>query len=453
MSNLLASLTSAARSLQSFESALSAAQNNVINSSTPGYARQQVDLVALAFQPEMDLPGGVETRSLVSTRSEYSEQTVRDRAESFGRYAQIASGLSQVEPVFDVSEGSGIAAAMSDLFDAFSQLAVTPNDATARQNVVGRAEDVARSFNFTSQSLSQAGDHVDQEIRSVVAAINGIGEDIRELNLELRGDYRSRSDAGVNARLYSALEELAELVDFTTLQQSDGSVSVLLGGQVPLVISERTFSISADSSGPQAEILDYEGDPVGAKLTEGKIGGLLELSNVLIPSYEADLNRLAEGFADKINSNLAAGLDISGQPPVIDLFEYDPTLGAAATLRITAITANDIAAASAGAPGGNGNALDLAGLTTSKEIDDLTFTEFYGTVAARVGQELTAAREDERTQSLLLAQAQSLRDEVSGVNLDEEAASLIEFQRSYQAAAQMIRVLNELTGEVLRILS
>jgi len=452
MSNLLASLTMAARSMQCFDTALATIQNNVINASTPGYAKQHVDLVSLRFQPELNLPGGVEARSLVSTRSNYSEQTVRERAESFGRYAQLSSGLSQVEPIFDVTEGSGIAGSISGLLSAFSQLAVTPNDATARRNVIGRAEDVARSFNFTARSLAQADEQIDQELRSVVAAINGLAGHIRDLNVELRSDFRNRNDAGVNARLYASLEELAELVDFTALQQPDGTVSILLGDQVPLVLSDRTFELSADVSGAQAEILDYNGDPVGAKLTEGKIGGLLELTNVLLPSYVADLNRLAEGFADKINTALAAGLDINGQAPAIDLFQYDANLGAAITLAITTITTDDIAAAAAGDPGGNGNALDLTELTTSKEIDGLTFTEFYGTLGSRVGRDLAAADEDERTQSLLLSQARTLRDEVSGVNLDEEAASLIEFQRSYQAAAQLIRVLNDLSLEAINIL-
>jgi len=452
MSNLLASLTSAARSMKSFESALAVVQNNVINASTPGYARQQVDLVALAFQPESNLPGGVEARSLISTRSDYSEQTVRRRTERYGRYEQIADGLSQVEPIFDLSEGSGIAGSINNILAAFSQLAVTPNDAAARQNVIGRAEDVARNFNFTAESLARAGDQVDKEIRSVIASINDMAGRISDLNVELGGDYRNQSDAGVNARLYSTLEELAELVDFTALHQPDGTVTVLLGGQVPLVISEKTFPISPDLSGGQVAILDHAGNPVTAKLTEGRIGGLIESSSVLIPSYVTDLNRLAESFANKVNGVLAAGLDRYGQPPAVDLFQYDAALGAAATLGVTNITSDDIAAATAGAPGGNGNALDLTELANSKEIDGLTFTEFYGSLGGRVGRDLRAAQEDAHTQSLLLSQARSLRDEVSGVNLDEEAASLIEFQRSYQAAAQMIRVLNEMTLEVFRIL-
>ena len=452
MPNLLASLTAAAGTMKAFESAMAVVQNNVTNASTPGYARQQMDLVALAFQPELELSGGVQARSMVSSRDDYAERSVRQRAQGWGRLSQLASGLSQVEPVFDLADGSGIAGALSQLSSAFSQLGVTPNDLTARQNVIGAAQDVARSFNFTGQSLAQVSEHTDREIRSVVDSINRIAGDIRDLNAQLRGDYRTQSDAGVNARMYASLEELSTLVDFNAIHQPDGTVTVLIGGQVPLVIGDKTFAISADFSGARTDILDYSGKSVGGTLTEGQLGGLLELANDKIPSYIADVNRLAAGFADTVNGILAGGLDLNGQPPIVDLFQYDGQLGAAVTLGVTNITPDQIAAASAGTPGGNGNALDLAEMDGSKQIDGYTFTEFYGNIAARAGRDLSAAQEDESSQSLLLTQARTLHDDVSGVNLDQEAASLLEFQRGYEAAAQMIRILQSLTDEVFNML-
>jgi flagellar hook-associated protein 1 FlgK len=42
-------------------------------------------------------------------------------------------------------------------------------------------------------------------------------------------------------------------------------------------------------------------------------------------------------------------------------------------------------------------------------------------------------------------QAQNLREQISGVSLDEEAIRLVEYQRAYQASARMVTVLSELT--------
>ena len=55
-------------------------------------------------------------------------------------------------------------------------------------------------------------------------------------------------------------------------------------------------------------------------------------------------------------------------------------------------------------------------------------------------------------QQQLAAQAKELRQQSSGVSLDEEAALLIEFQRAYQANARFITVLNQLTEETVNLL-
>ena len=187
--------------------------------------------------------------------------------------------------VFDISEGSGIAGAINGIYDAFSQLGVTPNDNTARQNVISRAQDIARNFNFTATSLIQMEGNTKHEIRGVVEEVNRIATSIRDLNVELRQDYRKRADAGVDARINATLEELAELVGFNALRQDDGSITVLLGGQVPIVIGDKTFAISEDFSGSQVNILNFEGTSITSVLQEGKLGGLLEMSNTLLPSY------------------------------------------------------------------------------------------------------------------------------------------------------------------------
>ncbi len=50
------------------------------------------------------------------------------------------------------------------------------------------------------------------------------------------------------------------------------------------------------------------------------------------------------------------------------------------------------------------------------------------------------------------AQAKQLRQQMSGVSLDEEAATLVQFQRAYEATSRMITVLNQLTEDTINIL-
>jgi len=70
----------------------------------------------------------------------------------------------------------------------------------------------------------------------------------------------------------------------------------------------------------------------------------------------------------------------------------------------------------------------------------LTAEAAYGVFTQEVGSRTGTARRDLEASEVLLAQSQGLQQSVSGVNLDEEAASLIEFEQAYNASAQVISI-------------
>jgi len=73
-----------------------------------------------------------------------------------------------------------------------------------------------------------------------------------------------------------------------------------------------------------------------------------------------------------------------------------------------------------------------------------SFTDAYGDLVERVGTLTSQARVDGEATGSILKQATDNRDSVSAVNLDEEAAKLIQFEQYYQASAQIIQVARNL---------
>ena len=73
-----------------------------------------------------------------------------------------------------------------------------------------------------------------------------------------------------------------------------------------------------------------------------------------------------------------------------------------------------------------------------------SFTDAYGDLVERVGTLTSQARVDGEATGAILKQATDNRDSVSAVNLDEEAAKLIQFEQYYQASAQIIQVARNL---------
>src|ERR1035441_1627787 len=120
MSNLLASLASSAGALEAYGQVLETAQNNVSNASTPGYAKQSIDLYALPFDPQSGVTGGVRASKLVSARDEFSEQAVRQQTSLLGYQQQLVGSLTAIQSNFDISGNQGIPQALNNLFQSFS---------------------------------------------------------------------------------------------------------------------------------------------------------------------------------------------------------------------------------------------------------------------------------------------------------------------------------------------
>jgi flagellar hook-associated protein 1 FlgK len=97
-------------------------------------------------------------------------------------------------------------------------------------------------------------------------------------------------------------------------------------------------------------------------------------------------------------------------------------------------------------PGDNTVALGLADLEKKSVLlgSQATFNDAYGQLVAKVGSLTHAAKINSSAQETLLNQAKQSRENLAGVNLDEEAANLIKFQQSYQAAAQVISIASSL---------
>jgi flagellar hook-associated protein 1 FlgK len=445
MGSLTTSLGIAAESMRALQKAIEITSNNVLNAKTPGYVKQSQALLARRLELDGGLGGGLEAGAVVSYRANHLEVAVRDSAQRHGYFAQQAQTLSKLEPIFDISGKTGIGAAIDKLFEGFSLLSVSPNDIPVRQDVLERARNVAAAFQSAGDGLAASAADADRRLRALVQAVNRAGEAIVDYNQNVLRDIRVASDPGMDAQVHQQLEELAQYVDFDVLRREDGALQVNLGRQTPLVIGAHFLPLSVDDLGV---VRDASGGDLSAVVTGGQIRGLLDFRDQLLPELRNDLNRLAEGLANAVNTTLAAGLDRDGNPPVVGLFTYD-----AGKLEVTpGFTPEQIAAAAAGAPGGNGNSLELAALGTAKTIDSLTFSQFYGFLAAKAGRWLSEAKAQEQTQSLLVTQARSVRAEASGVSLDEEAANLIAFQRGYQATAELIRVLNSLTETTINII-
>lgn len=98
----------------------------------------------------------------------------------------------------------------------------------------------------------------------------------------------------------------------------------------------------------------------------------------------------------------------------------------------------------------NSNALALAGLQSKPVLMNGTsdYAQTYGQLVSRVGSRAHELQVNQKAQHLLLNRATAAREDLSGVNLDEEAANMLKFQKLYQANARVVAAMNQ-TFQVL----
>ncbi|GAB5499150.1 MAG: flagellar hook-associated protein FlgK [Pseudohongiellaceae bacterium] len=153
------------------------------------------------------------------------------------------------------------------------------------------------------------------------------------------------------------------------------------------------------------------------------------------------------------------GFDVTGGPGGLGPYAYDPATesdGKTISLGTTGVsfTAAEIPQAgdsftienNFGATGDNNNALSMSALQHQSLLAGGadTFQETYGAMVAQVGSLQRQGQANLDLETSLLQQAESYKDSVTGVNLDEEAANLMRYQQSYQAAAQLVKISEEM---------
>jgi flagellar hook-associated protein 1 FlgK len=130
----------------------------------------------------------------------------------------------------------------------------------------------------------------------------------------------------------------------------------------------------------------------------------------------------------------------------VTLGDFDMTLSGAPVAGDTLILENNT-----NGTGDNRNALAMVDLQTREILNNgnASYQDMYSSLIADVAVKTRQADNGAASESVLLAQSIEARDSVSGVNLDEEAANLIQLQQAYQAAAQIISVANTVFQSLL----
>jgi flagellar hook-associated protein 1 FlgK len=301
----------------------------------------------------------------------------------------------------------------------------------------------------------------DGQVRTLSEDVSRLASEIARINDSIQ---RTGASAGGTLTLQDSqsvlVRELSEIIDIDVLRRPDGGVDITIGNGRALVVGENDYPVTASSVGGVSHVFSG-GVDITAEISAGRLGGLIFARDVLLPSYMTDLDDLAHEFATQVNTLHAAGVGADGGTGRA-FFAFVPaivgTAGAAAAISVDAAVAGNVdlvAAAGAGQPvGDNSAAREIAALRHARLFGgSTTLVEAWGHLVYRVGRDSQAAKDEQQSRLDIVGQVDALRDQVSGISLDEEAMQLMRYQRAYEANARFFRAVDTTLDMLMQTLA
>jgi flagellar hook-associated protein 1 FlgK len=304
--------------------ALAVTAQNIANLNTPGYARQEVIFGSFGTavgEVPTDHQGAQGMGVVINgirraggVGNTVLEERISAGLASLGQLGAEEAAFNRIESLFNDTQGTGLNQLFSDFFNALQDVADSPDDLAVRGTLITRADTLASAFVSTDRKLKEIQSDADLEIARLLAEVNEQTELIARLNDEIATATASGLDVGElkNQRLL-IMNELSDKIGFVATEDplNLGKVDIVVNtavGSPPLTL------VSAGDAQTLSAGVELTPADVGTGVLGGKVGGLANMRDVVIPGFLADLDALAENFITEINAQHRAGTDRNGIP-------------------------------------------------------------------------------------------------------------------------------------------
>ncbi|MDQ3820437.1 MAG: flagellar hook-associated protein FlgK, partial [Acidobacteriota bacterium] len=375
-----------------------------------------------------------------------------------GRLTAKRDALAPVDAAFNETTNSGISSAMNNFFGAFRDLEANPSSVPLRTIVAEKGTALAEAFNSTRSRLTGIQQDADNSLRSAVDDVNRLAAQVADLNVKIKFAEGTQGSASeLRDKRDEAVRQLSEITGARAIE-TDGMVTLSLADGQQLVAGGQATQLQAVSTPPNGlATIQINGGP--AAINDGRLRGLLDAIGE-IGGHITALDDMAAEITSRVNTLHTSGTDLDGNAGV-NFFAVPAGGGAvtAANFSVSSAVKSNSRLVVASPLAGSTSAGTIAGAIsnllsdTSSQVGARTgsFNSIYSSIVSDAGAGISDAENALKTQQAILDQTTSQREAVSGVSLDEEAISLLQYQKAYEAAARFIKIADEMTQTIFAI--
>lgn len=459
--------------LSANQSGLSTTSHNIANANTKGYTRQRVELHA--NQPVNEgrarIGTGVGVGAVTRTSSPFVNKRIEEESSDLGQFESLNEVYTQIEADLGDESESGVTSRISRFFNDVRSLSTEPQSVPLRSAVRESANAVVSRFHGMRENFDAMVSDLDRRVEGSVEQINSLTNRISELNQRIV-DIEITPGSFANDERDSrdmAVRELSKVIPVDIAELENGGIAVSTGKAGVLVDASGNYELSAQRTpdpNHESAVRVFTKEIGGAKsrditsgLGNGSLGGLLKARDVVLPKVIERVDTLAYGFASSLNSVHREGFGTNNQTDktLFSLKGVNSAKGASRRIDLSASMADDLSTmASAQAPNSRGDNRQLLALADLEdkpifENGQANFTNYMSSLVGTMGVEARSVRDSLETQTGVMNQLDSMREEVAGVSLDEEALNMLKFQKAFDANAKMIQVADSMMETVLNL--
>jgi len=439
--------------VMAYQTALSAISENVVNANTDGYSRRQVTMSEASagagpmylYRPSTAF-GGVQATQVTRVWDQYAASKAWTANSDNSQASARSTYFGDVQSALNDGD-SGVGVKLTAVFTASSALAANPTDATLRQSMLYALQDAAGAITTTGSNLSQLSGNVSTQANIAVGQVNDALTALTKVNLALLSSPQGTSGrATLEDQRDSIIGTISDKLGVDVSFDITGAATVRMNnpGGPTLVSGTSTvpasLSLAVSATGTLSMTMTSGGTTAAVSPTSGALAGYAEAANQ-IAGRRQQMDALAANFAQTINSWNSNGTDNAGNPGAALMSGTD-----AASLAVSVTDPNLIAAADSANTSPNANLLALQSLRGPTGVE-ATWKSVVNDQALKVQSAQTQAA----TAASAKDSAYSDLDNVSGVNLDTEAADLMRFQQAYSASAKIIQTARDTLQSILAL--
>ncbi len=478
--------------------------NNIANANTTGYTQETANIdtyQSFPDQPANDAPliagqfgEGATVASVTRQSDAFFNEEDRVNQGNYAMFDTHNNVLTQIEGIINEPSSTGMSAELDQFFSAYQALSADPTNTAAREAVVSQAQTVGQTFQTVMSELATLQANLQgvigtggeppgggtaqptgqlSELLSDAAQVNSLNQQIVSITNAGQNPNTLLDQRGV------ILDNMAKLANISYFQDPTA------GGQPGTLKYPGWDDVQISAGGTTVQLVGPPGSasaPTDAQLeqviTSGSIAGNLQaLADVR--SQLSYLDSFLSNFATQVNQIQQGGYSSTGTPP--PLFDIttateNAQVGSPVTYSVLSVpagfTPSDVATGqetggTPPAPGNNANALAMVNLQTATSSIAYTqyaqdpnsagasttvtgtFDQQVATLVSNLGTETAGVIAAETTAKALAQQTQNLRQSVSGVDINGQAARMVQYQNAYGAAAKFVSVFDQMLQSLI----